>query len=303
MTASQTVEPLLASLVKSERHMRSEYGTKMVGVMDTVGEHPHFVMPLEPGNVAILSGFGTIDTMYKGSVERADPRASRVIKQLASDWYVFIENVPTRYWIDAAKPITAQTVTMFVTDDPSGITGEYAWQRAYVTLPAEAGPEGVPLPERELSSLEKHDRLLAALAAGDTASLAGLLEPQCVWAQRDYTQDVKGGAVTDLRCAAQALDYIARWHTEMQPQCVSVINRMVTDWYVFSEELWVVRPGGGAAGQCRIAMIYPLSKAGLFEGALGFGRDMETPAPSARLSLGRAFWTAPGVSIKEVAYS
>ncbi|MCJ2181013.1 hypothetical protein [Novosphingobium album (ex Hu et al. 2023)] len=300
MTASRSIEPVLASLIKSERHMRSEYGTKMVGVMDTVGEHPHFVMPLEPGNMAILSGFDTIDAMYKGSVERADPKASRVIKQLASDWYVFIENVPTRYWIEAAKPVTAQTVTMFVTDDPNGITGEYAWQRAYVTPPAEAAPGEVPLPERELTNLKKHDSLLAALAVGDIAAIRALLETQCVWAQRDYMQDVKGGAVTDLRSATSALDYIARWHSTMQPQKVSVINRMVTDWYVFSEELWIMQPGGGPARQCRTATVYPLSVGGLFEGALGFGRDMEDPAPSAAIKLGHAYWTEPGVDIADV---
>jgi len=303
MTENGSVEPLLASLAKSESHMRSEYGTKMVGVMDTVSKHPHFVMPLEPGNVAILSGFDTIDAMYKASVERADPRASRVLKQLTSDWYVFIENVPTRYWVEAERPITAQTVTMFVTDDPDGITGEYAWQRAYVS-PTETAPPGeLPLPERELASLDRHDRLLAALKTGDLDAIGELLDPQCVWAQRDYMNDMPGGAVTDLRGARQALEHIAAWHARMKPQAVTVINRMVTDWYIFAEELWVVRPEGGTPLECRIAVIYPLSREGLFEGALGFGRDVQQCGPSSHSEFGRAFWTEPGVSIDEIARS
>jgi hypothetical protein len=303
VTASSSVEPQLASIVKSERHMRSEYGTGMVGVMETVGAHPHFVMPLQPGNVAILSGWDTIDTMYKASVENAVPKASRVLSQLATDWYVFIENVPTRFWIAQGKPLTAQTVTMFVTDDANGITGEYAWERRYPAEPDGDGSQGVPLPERGLANLENHEKLLDAICAGDGAALSALLEPACIWAQRDYLSDVEGGALTDLRAAADAAAHVVRWHAAMQPQHVSIINRRVTDWYVFSEELWLVRPGGGAARQCRTATIYPLGRAGRFEAVLGFGRDIEEPSPSSGSKLGRAFWTEPGVAIGDVARS
>jgi hypothetical protein len=86
----------------------------------------------------------------------------------------------------------------------------------------------------------------------------------------------------------------------MQPQHVSIVNRRVTDWYVFSEELWFLRPVGGDARQCRTATIYPLTQDGLFEGAFGFGRDMEAPAPSAHTKVGHAFWTEPGVAIDAV---
>lgn len=301
MTGNSTVEPLLASIAKAERHMKSEYGTNMVGVMDTVGSHPHFVMPLGPGNVTVLSGRDNIDTMYKASVNNAVPKASRVLSQLATDWYVFIENVPTRYWVEPAKPMTVQTVTMFVTDDAGGITGEYAWQRGYPSDDNAPATGEVPLPERALANLEKHEQLLAALCAGDTAALGALLAPECIWAQRDYLNETAGGNVLNLRGRDAAAGYAANWHETLRPQHVSIINRRVTDWYVFSEELWLVRPSGGEARQCRTATIYPLAQDGLFEGALGFGREMETPAPSARTKAGHAFWTEPGVSIEAVA--
>lgn len=300
MTGNNTVEPLLASIAKAERHMRSEYGTNMVGVMDTVGAHPHFVMPLGPGNVTVLSGRDNIDTMYKASVNNAVPKASRVLSQLATDWYVFIENVPTRYWVEPARPMTVQTVTMFVTDDAGGITGEYAWQRDYAPADAAAPGSEVPLPERSLANLEKHEQLLEALCSGDAHVVETLLVPECVWAQRDYLNETEGGNVIDLRGRAAAHEYVGRWHKAMQPQHVSIVNRRVTDWYVFSEELWLVRPGGGDARQCRTATIYPVSRDGLFEGVLGFGKAMEAPAPSARTKVGHAFWTEPGVTIDAV---
>lgn len=301
MDSNHSVEPQLASLMKSERHMRSEYGTNMVGVMDTVGTHPHFVMPLQPSKVSVLSGRAAIDEMYKESVNNAAPKASRVLSQLATDWFVFDENVPTRFWIGAGKPVTAQTVTMFVTDDANGITGEYAWERHYGAAPTFNDREGqLALPERALANLEKHERLLEAMCAGNTAALPELLEPRCVWAQRNYLSDANGGQVTNFLDSATAAKFVAQWHSALHPQHVSILNRRVTDWYVFSEELWLLRPGGGEVRQCRMATIYPLSEAGLFEGVLGFGRDIEEPAPSAGQRVGRAYWTEPGVTIEEV---
>ena len=289
MPNSDAVEPLLSSIAKAERHIASEYGTQMVGVMDTIGAHPHFAMPLQPGKVAVLSGRTDIDAMYKASVDLAAPQASRLLSQLATDWFVFIENVPTRLWIESGELLTAQTVTMFVTDDANGITGEYAWQRCYP--PQDSAATGdVPLPERQLDLLERHQALLDAIGAGDARALEALLEPACTWAQRDYLASTAGGKITDLRSAREAGAYIARWHTEMQPEHVTIINRRVTDWFVFSEELWVVRPGGGERRQCRIAMIYPVSQNGLFEGALGFGLDIEAPSPSAGTRMGLSFW-------------
>lgn len=300
MTVDSTVEPLLASIAKAERHMRSEYGTNMVGVMDTVGACPHFVMPLGPGNVTVLSGWDNIDAMYKASVNNAVPKASRVLSQLATDWYVFIENVPTRYWVEPARPMTAHTVTMFVTDDANGITGEYAWQRSYPPVDAARANGAVPLPERALANLEKHEMLLEAVCKGDSEALAALLAPECIWAQRDYLNETEGGNVLNLRGRTAAASYVRRWHAALRPQHVSIVNRRVTDWYVFSEELWLLLPDGGDPRQCRTATIYPLTQDGLFEGALGFGRDMEDPAPSAHKKLGQAFWTEPGVAIDAV---
>lgn len=300
MTVSHNVEPLLQSIIKAERHIVSEYGTGMVGVMDTIGAHPHFAMPLQPGKFAIISGRDDVDAMYKASVSNAEPKASRVLSQLATDWYMFIENVPTRHWVALDAPLTVQTLTIFVTDDEAGITGEYAWQRSYAppANPASAGE--VPLPERELANLERHEALLAALVAGDATALTALIDPGCVWAQRDYRREVPGGGILALRNAAEIADWLPDWHAQLRPQHVSIINRRVTDWYVFSEELWLVQPGGQPR-QCRTATIYPLTLDGRFEAALGFGLPMAEPAPSAHRKLGGPWWTEPGVAIDEVA--
>ena len=301
MTANDLTEPLLQSIAKAEAHIRIEYGTRMVGVMDTVGKHPHFAMMLQPGQVAVLSGRDDIDSMYKGSVALAAPQASRLLSQRASDWYMFIENVPTRLWMANGEFKTVQTVTLFVTDDENGITGEYAWQRHYPQIPG-INVDGETLPERSLNNLQLHESLLDAVCRGDTAALASTLEPDCIWAQRDYRNTVEGGEIVNLQSATTAADFVEQSHAVLNPLQVSVLNRQVTDWYVFAEELWVVEPADGECRQYRTAVVYAVSEAGKFEAVLGFGTALEAPSPSASRKVGLAFWpegVGPDVSSRQ----
>jgi hypothetical protein len=289
MADSDRVEELLQSIAKSERHIRSEYGTKMVGVMDTIGDYPHFAMMLQPGQLTILSGRDEIDVMYKGSVDNAWPQASRIVSQWASDWYMFIENVPTRRWVASGEFKTVQTVTMFVTDDANGITGEYAWQRYYPPQP-HIEVDGGFVPDRKLRNLQLHEDLLDGVRRADVNVLTAVVEPDCVWAQRDYRVAIDGGEIVHmhgidaigafLKCSCEAL----------KPSHVSILNRHVTDWYIFAEELWVVEPTPGERRQYRSAMTYALNPAGKIEAVLGFGKAMENPAPSADRKLGIAFF-------------
>jgi hypothetical protein len=262
----------------------------MVGVMDTIGAHPHFAMPQQPGVVTVISGRDDVDAMYKGSVELAAPQGSRLLSQLATDWYVFVDNVPTRLWIEGDQLVTVQTVTMFVADDASGLTGEYAWQRQYAPQTSASDGPLPPLPVRELANLEMHQALLDALCKGDTTALSPLLDPGCIWAQRNYLSEVEGGALTNLRGSDDIAGHVAQWHAALSPEHVTILNRRVTDWYVFSEELWVVRPNGGERRQYRTANVYPVNERGLVEGALGFGRELEALSPSAGTRMGITFY-------------
>lgn len=289
MADNDGVEALLQTIAKSERHIRSEYGTKMVGVMDTIGAHPHFAMMLQPGQLTILSGRDDIDVMYRGSVDNAWPQASRIISQWTSDWYMFIENVPTRRWIASGEFKTVQTITMFVTDDENGITGEYAWQRYYPPQP-QVEIDGELVPDRKLRNLQLHEDLLDALRRGDTAALSAMIEPDCAWAQRDYRDAAVGGAIVDLHGIDAIGGFVGSSHAALNPSHVSILNRHVTDWYIFAEELWVFEPAPGERRQCRLAMTYALNQAGRIEAVLGFGKAMETLAPSAGRKLGLAFY-------------
>ena len=289
MADNDMTEALLRSIAKSERHIRSEYGTKMLGVMDTIGDHPHFAMMLQPGQLTILSGRDDIDAMYKGSVDNAWPQASRIISQWTSDWYMFIENVPTRRWVASGEFKTVQTVTMFVTDDANGITGEYAWQRYYPPA-SHVEVDGELVPDRKLRNLQLHEDLIDAVRRADKAALAALVEPDCVWAQRDYRVTTNGGEIADLKGIDAIGAFLESSHAALKPSVVSILNRHVTDWYIFAEELWVVEPSPGERRQYRSAMTYALNPAGKVEAVLGFGKAMTVLAPSADRKHGIAFF-------------
>jgi hypothetical protein len=285
MPINDLVEPVLQSIAKAERHMRSEYGTKMVGVMDTIAARPHFAMMLAPGVVKVCSGRDEVDAMYKASVDFAEPRVSRILSQFATDWYMFMENLPTRFWVDEGVERTAQTVNIFMSDDVDGLTGEYAWQRYYA--PGDVlGSDSEDFPIRALENLQLHEMLLEALCAGDQAGLAEVLDPACLWAQRNYLSDVAGGEIAHLQGVDAVARHVTEWHAAFLPTNVSVLNRKVADWFVFAEELWVVRLEGREMKQYRVASIYPVNLAGKFEGALGFGKNVEALSPSASQKLG-----------------
>lgn len=288
MPVNDPVEPVLQSIAKAERHIKSEYGTKMVGVMDTIGAHPHFAMMLAPGLIKVCTGRDEVDAMYKASVDFAEPQRSRLLTQLATDWYMFVENVPTRLWVTEGVERTAQTVNIFMSDDANGLSGEYAWQRYYPSIDALTVEGSVP--NRAIENLQLHEQLLEALRIGDVAALENILAPGSVWAQRDYLNDVAGGTMLYLDNPKSIARHVAEWHRVFQPERVSVLNRRVTDWYIFAEELWVVRPSSGEQRQYRTASIYPVDATGKIEAALGFGRNIESASPSASQSFGLSIY-------------
>ena len=167
---------------------------------------------------------------------------------------------------------------MFVTDDPNGITGEYAWQRYY---PPELQIEvdGELIPDRRLRNLQLHEDLLDAARRADVRALAG-----------DYRVATDGGEIVDLKGIDEIAAFLESSHAALKPLHVSILNRHVTDWYIFAEELWVVELSEGERRQYRSAMTYALNPAGKIEAVLGFGKAMEVPSPSADRKLGIAFF-------------
>lgn len=288
MPSADHVEAVQANIKAAEDHVRSEYVRDLAGTMATVGVRPHYALTAQPRVVGVISGRDGVAAFYEMAHKVAIPQASRFVSQIATDWYMFVENVPTRTWVADGSLRTAHTATLFVTAS-DGLTGEFVWERPPVDPVAK---DAGSLPLGAVRSVTLHEALLAAIGDGDGTALAGLLTPNCTWAERDYLGDAEGGEILELRGESAASDHLLRWHERYRPERVSVLNRQATDWYVFAEELWIVRDAGGQRRQFRKAVIYAVDAAGRIESAVGFGTDLEQASALADLSLGQAFWPA-----------
>jgi hypothetical protein len=273
-----TSDAILDSITIAERHMRHEYEGDWEATLDTVDADARYALA-QPGFAKVINGHQGISDLYHGMKTVSVPQASRVVAQLATDWYYFFENFPTRLDVQSGEKRTVHTATL-APRKGGKLVGEFLWERNVAG--AEASDAGV-------DSLRTHERLLEALRAGDAAALSEVIAPDALWAERDYVSDAAAPEILELNGAAAAIDYCRRWHAAQPPQGVSILNRLARSWYVFAEELWTVAPAGGPPLQVRKAVIYPLAADGRIKGALGWGCD-PAPAEGPSANVGTAFW-------------
>lgn len=286
MQQNPSVEPVLRSIDAAEAHVRSEYVHDLEGTMATVGPSPHYAVTASPGVISVISGREGVAALYAGAHDYAIPDASRFLTQISGDWFLFVENAPTRKWVADGSMRTAHTATLLITGD-DGVRGEFVWERP----PFEPEtPNALPL--GAVRGVAAHEAFLAALRDGDAPALRALLDPDCSWAERDYVNDAPGAAILELSGSDAVIGYCEQWREAYRPELVSILNRQATDWYVFAEELWIVRTANGERRQYRKAVIYPIDAAGRIRGAIGFGTDAEAPSPSSGRCVGQAFWPA-----------
>jgi hypothetical protein len=283
MSAKSPAEAVVQAIIAAESHIRLEYSGDWDATLETVHEHACYALA-QPGHSAVLSGHRAVSDHYRGLDGIVTPQASRIVAQVATDWYMFFENFPTRIDEASGEWRTVHTATLAPVVPPL-IQGEMLWER-------EPGPLD-PDPQASVRSVRIHERFLDAVRDGDAAALSSLIAPDAFWAERDYLSEAAEPGVLNLKDGAAAADYCRRWRAAFAPERVSILNRVATSWYVFAEELWVVAPGGagGQRRQFRKATIYPISAAGTIRGAIGWGTEL-SPAEGAAAdeSVGRAFW-------------
>lgn len=212
---------------------------------------------------------------------------SRQIRRLVSDWFVFQQSVATMRPAGGAAlgggagTFAVDTAVLFPIGR-RGIRGELPWNRtSFAEAMASPAPHHEPPTEQLIPTVDRHDALLDAQLAGDAAAVVALLGDDCGLAVRSYA-----GPGGHLRTAAGRRDVEAALTEELgwwRPESYSVLNRIVTDWYVFADVRWVGAPPGepGAAGrrEIRTALLTPLERDGRFRAVIGYGTDPVPPAP------------------------
>jgi hypothetical protein len=283
MSADPTADAVIETIAATERHMRNEYLADWDATLATVHPEARYALAL-PGFSKVVNGHPGVAAHYHAMESVAIPQASRIVAQVATDWYMFFENFPTRIDVASGEYRLRHTATLAPVAPPL-LVGEMLWERAPESPPAE--------PDAAVRTLRLHERYLDALREGDGATLSALIDPDALWAERDYVSEAPAQPILDLHGQAAAVDHCRRWQAACAPERVSILNRLATSWYVFAEELWIVAPavGGGPRRQFRKAVIYPVTPEGRIRGAIGWGTDL-SPAEglAAASSFGAGFW-------------
>lgn len=296
-------EAVLQSLRTAEGHVHAEYLEDLSGTLASVSREPRYAMMPEPGRVAVICDNEGVVKFYNDSRRNFIPGASRMVAQVATDWYVFFENVPTRVSAVDGRINTIHTTTLFP-KAPDGIRGEFLWER-YVTTDAPAGLpalEGAAphVPAMTVRNLGIHEQYLDALCKGERGRIAAMLDEKCICAVRNYLPDTPNAPnaanapMATAQGARESMALLDRWLDAWAVERVCILNRLATDWYVFAEELLVVSakrgPDRGLRRQYRKATVYPINPAGRIQGELGYGTDLEAPSASADHTLGMAYF-------------
>jgi hypothetical protein len=159
----------------------------------------------------------------------------------------------------------------------AGILGEIPWNRTSFVDAMSPHPAHQELPTDQLiPKVDLHDAVLATWLTHDVEGLVDYFEDDCALAIRSY-QEPSGSMLVGRGKKEMAGQLEAEFRT-WRPNGFTVLNRIVTDWYVFAEVLWTGElrdvSGSWTAHELRTATTLPLSSDGRLRAILGYG----TPA-------------------------
>lgn len=295
MKVLDPTDALLASLRTAHEHGQSETTNDIDKVMSTVSQTVCYVMPdftLSDPTLIVLTERDQVRTFYENERTTMEVVDSAHLTEVSSDWYAFYEGVATTRSVADGKLYNSNHVVLFpVADD--GIIGEILWARRsfrdiYAGVPAP--PPLVPpahladLPWLRWRNQELHDWFLDALRDGDVDAAVSTFAFDARMAVRDYREGcgpmLQGNGTDVVRQRCRMLV------DSVEDREITVLNRLVGDWYVFAE--WVVRGHavsgalrgvpGGARVQLRVASIHPVTEEPKLRAELGYGLEI-TVAP------------------------
>ncbi len=269
------------NLAKVMAHLRAEFSNDVDQIMDTVAPDPRFfIVTREQGKLEleVAETPEAVRAHYVNLRTSLDVLRSRQIRRIVSDWFVLQQSVATMrprgddhsgdqrdFAVDTAVlfPIAAE-----------GILGEIPWNR---TSFAEAmGSRTIhhePPTEELMETVDLHESFLAAWCSADESRVVELLDEDCALGVRSCT-DVEGslcvGAGKDgIR------DALAEQFRTWKPESFTILNLVVTDWYIFSNVRWVgaARSGSGiwSPHEMSTATILPISGSQRFRAIVGYG--------------------------------
>lgn len=291
-------------------HVAAEFRNRIPEIVDTITAECRYPL-LHRGDdgslrLDVITDLDGARRYYGEMREGLDIVASRQIRRVTTDWYVFNHSIATMRHTGTIGGIPGtgrehyiQSTTLFpVTED--GILGEVPWNRHTWTEIVSGVPEREARPADPIAvQLRASDALEAYAAAqrsGDASLLDGVITPDFRVATRNYVHG--GGPMLVSETAAQAAENLRRFHRAVEVLDVTVVNRVADEWFVFAELLWRLRARDrdavAVAGEfdLRTAAIHPVDAQGRLVAELGYGTDL--PLRSTGLPIAAAAAAAGG---------
>jgi hypothetical protein len=300
------VDAILASRQNFMRHLDAELRDDLDETMATVTNHPTYAIAqndsgLVTDRMVTITDHGDLRVFYAESFKAVKVAASRLVTNVSTDWYEFVENVPTRYHVSENEYRTVNSVTL-IPRDGDRIQGEFLWERASdVEEPAappvsgELHPSGT-IPTVRLRNAKVHQNYLDALSKGRVDDALRHTGSGPLWATRSYGPDAGRAPLATADGRDQVRRLLESWCELFDVERVSTLIRQTTDWYVFAEELYTATvkkgPLAGEHREFRQAIFYPMSPDGLILGAMGYGTDMVAPSNGSDREVGRVSYTS-----------
>jgi hypothetical protein len=263
-------------------HLRAEFSNDIEQIMETVAPDPRFaILTRESGRLELelAEAPEAVRTHYLNLRASLDVVQSRQIRRLVGDWFVFQQSVATmrtREGSDASgspHEFPVDTAVLFPIA-PTGIRGEIPWNRSsFAEAMTTRSRQHEPPTEELMPMVDLFEEFLAAWRSCDEKNVVDLLEDDCAVAIRNYA-DPEGslsvGTGRDVVRAALAAQFQA-W----KPEESTVLNLVVTDWYIFSNVRWIGErrspSGSWSTHEVSTATILPISEDRRFRAILGYG--------------------------------
>lgn len=155
------------------------------------------------------------------------------INQIRGAWYGFQHGLGDTRELATGTMAQIETVVLLPTFGKGGITGELVWYR-HMAGAEDDHPECGPLARTK--TLERHNRLIEAFRGEDVEGIVAAFTERCLSAICDYITE--SGTLVSLDGREELRNYYKALFQKFRVISVEVVQRVVEDWFVFSELYW-----------------------------------------------------------------
>lgn len=266
-----------ASIARGLAHVAAEKLNDAAAIVATVDPRPYFPLIDHDGagglTVDLLTTTEQVAAYYGARHTSYEIVESRHVAAVSSELYTFRESVATLRGVGEIGGVDSNGATFSVNSavlfpiTDAGIGGELVFTRypfadivRGTAAPGAEAPGPAHLPNARLAVSEMHDAYLEAWRTGDVEAMLAHVDPGCRWERR-----LRGGSEHRHWSADGHSSLAAHLGAQQAVDDVVVLNRLVSEWYVFAD-VQVVEQRGRVA---RHIALHPISPRGLLWAEMG----------------------------------